>query len=74
MIRTQISLSALEYNLVKKEAKRSGLSIAELLRRSLRTMLPVNPKKPWMQFAGLVSSGNPNSSTEIDDIIYGHKD
>lgn len=74
MIRTQISLNQLEYALLKKEAKRSGLSIAEIFRRSLRTMLPVDSKKPWMRFAGLITSANPNSSIEIDDLIYGHKD
>lgn len=74
MIRTQISLNQLEYTLLKKEAKRSGLSIAELFRRSLRTSLPVDSKKPWMRFAGMITSGNPNSSIEVDDLIYGHKD
>lgn len=74
MIRTQISLSSFEYRLIKKEAKRSGLSIAELLRRSIRSILPADAKKPWMQYAGLVASGNPHSSAQIDDIVYGHKD
>lgn len=25
---------------------------------------------PWMRFAGMVSSGSPNSSTTIDDVVY----
>lgn len=74
MIRTQISLNQAEYRLLKNEAKRSGLSIAELFRRSLRASLPVDSKKPWMRFAGMITSGNPNSSAEVDDLIYGHKD
>lgn len=74
MIRTQISLNQAEYVQLKKEAKRTGLSIAELFRRFLRASLPVDSKKPWMRFAGMIASGNPNSSTEVDDLIYGQKD
>ena len=41
MIRTQISLSEVEYEAAKKEAGRLGISLAELLRRSLRTLRKV---------------------------------
>ena len=43
MIRTRISLSEEEYEAAKSEARRLGISLAELLRRSLRTMLPADP-------------------------------
>ncbi|MBX7147988.1 ribbon-helix-helix domain-containing protein [bacterium] len=74
MIRTQISLSQDEYKSAKREAEKRGLSLAELLRRSLRSIIPVSKEKPWMKYAGMVDSQNPNSSQEIDDIIYGQKD
>ena len=74
MIRTQISLTAEEYEAAKMEAARLGISLAELLRRALRTMLPADPRKPWMRFAGMVDSGDPNSSRKVDDIVYGQKD
>ena len=74
MIRTQISLSEEEYDAAKGEAARLGISLAELLRRSLRTVLPADDSKPWMRFAGMVESGDPNSSQRIDEIVYGHKD
>ena len=74
MIRTQISLSEWEYESAKKAASRQGISFAELLRRALRTVLPVKKDKPWMKYAGMVKSGNPRSSQEIDDVIYGHKE
>ena len=45
MVRTQISLSKDEYEAAKREAQRLGISLAELLRRSLRTMLPVDEDK-----------------------------
>jgi len=74
MIRTQISLSEQEYKAAKEEARRLGISLAELLRRSLRTMLPVDEDKPWMRYAGMVETGDSESSRHIDEIIYGHKD
>lgn len=74
MIRTQISLDEKEYELAQEGAKKLGVSLAEFFRRSLRAMLPLNKKKPWMHYCGDVSSGNPRSSQEIDDVIYGHKE
>jgi hypothetical protein len=74
MIRTQISLTEKEYLAAKREAERLGISLAELLRRSLRAMIPVDEAKPWMRYAGMVESGDPRSSQNIDDVVYGRKD
>jgi len=74
MIRTQISLPKDEYDAAKREAKRQGISLAELLRRSLRAILPVDESKPWMRYAGMISTGDPESSLKIDDVVYGQKD
>lgn len=74
MIRTQISLSELEYGAAKREARRLGISLAELLRRSLRTMLPADESKPWMRYAGMIETGDPTASQKIDDVVYGQKD
>jgi hypothetical protein len=74
MIRTQISLSEAEYAAAKREAKRLGISLAELLRRSLRTLLPADEARPWMRYAGMVATGDPESSRRIDEIVYGQKD
>jgi hypothetical protein len=73
VIRTQISLSEEEYEAAKREAERLGISLAELLRRSLRQLLPVDESKPWMRLAGMVESGDTSSSQSIDDIVYGRK-
>jgi len=73
MIRTQISLSDAEYRAAKLEAKRLGISLAELLRRSLRTVVPVNESAPWMRYAGMIESGDPLSCRRIDEIVYGQK-
>lgn len=74
MIRTQISLTEQDYKEAKHEAHRLGISLAELLRRSLRAMLPVDESKPWMRYAGMVETGDPSSSQRIDEVVYGQKD
>jgi hypothetical protein len=71
MIRTQISLSESDYGAAKQEARRLGISLAELLRRALRSTLSVDETKPWMRFAGMVKTGDPQSSQRIDDVVYG---
>ena len=73
MIRTQISLREEEYEAARLEAARLGISLAELLRRALRTLLPVDSSKPWMRFAGSVESGDPSSSQRIDEVVYAEK-
>ena len=74
MIRTQISLSKQEYDAAKREARRLGISLAELLRRSLRSVLPTDESRPWMRYAGMVASGDPDSSRKIDDVVYGQQE
>ena len=74
MIRTQVSLDRDEYRLARKEAKSLGISIAEFVRRAVRDKLPVDQKRPWMRYIGMVESGDPRSSQTIDDIVYGTKD
>jgi len=73
MIRTQISLSEAEYEMAKAEAARLGISLAELLRRSLRNILPPDNQNPWMRYAGMVETGEQDASQKIDEIVYGHK-
>ncbi|MBI3933293.1 MAG: CopG family transcriptional regulator [Acidobacteria bacterium] len=74
MIRTQISLSRREYDAAKREARRLGVSLAELLRRSLRTVLPADSSKPWMRYAGMIETGDSRASQKIDELVYGQKD
>lgn len=74
MIRTQISLDAREYELVKAEAKALGISVAEFVRRAIRHGLPAKNQSPWMRYAGFVESGNSQSSQTVDEVVYGSKD
>jgi hypothetical protein len=73
MVRTQISLTEEEYRAAKREAERLGISLAELVRRSLRAALPVDESKPWMRYAGFVRSGQPECQT-IDEVVYGDEE
>lgn len=73
MIRTQISLDKREYDLAKAQAAVLGISVAEFVRRAVRERLPVEGEGPWMKYAGLVESGDPQSSQSIDEIVYGAK-
>ena len=74
MIRTQISLDPKEYSLAKQQAEALGISLAEFVRRAVRSALPPNGRGRWMRFAGMVESGNSRSSQSIDEIVYGAKD
>jgi hypothetical protein len=70
MTRLTIRLNAEEYVLVKQEAKALGISLPEFVRRAIRDKLPVSEEAPWMRYAGMVASGDPNSSLSIDEIVY----
>ena len=73
MIRTQVSLDADAYALAKAEAKRQSISLAEFLRRSVALALQpsIRTDRPWMRHAGVLSSGDPRTSTTVDDVVYG---
>ena len=73
MVRTQISLSEADYKIAKNEAARLGISLAELLRRSLRHLFPADTDRPWMRYAGMVETGERNASQKIDEVVYSHK-
>jgi hypothetical protein len=74
MIRIQISLSEKEYKGAKHEATRLGISISELLRRSLWALLPLDESRPWMRYAGMIATGDPRASQNVDDVIFGQRD
>jgi hypothetical protein len=71
VIRIQVSFDEHDYALAKKEAEALGISVAEFVRRAIRSALPPSGKAVWMRYAGLVESGIPLSSQSIDEIVYG---
>lgn len=73
MVRTQISLDQGAYRDAKAEAKRQGISLAEYLRRAVAAALAGRrtSDKPWMRHAGTMSSGDPEASRSVDEVVYG---
>jgi hypothetical protein len=73
MIRTQISLEKDAYDAAKAEAERKGISLSEFLRRSVAAALgeASDRKRPWLRHAGALSSGDPNASRTVDQVVYG---
>ena len=73
MIRTEISLDEAAYKEAKAEARRRGISLAELLRRSLSVALNERgqPRRRWMRYAGAVASGDPKASRSVNEVVYG---
>ncbi len=73
MIRTQISVDEVLYRRAKRLARRQGISLAELCRRSLEQAVAREPSdKPWMVYAGAIE-GDPEDSSTIDDFVYGRE-
>ena len=75
MIRTQVSLDEPMYKEAKREARRLGISFAELVRRALAQVMgdPAAVKEPWMRYAGTVESGDPEASRTVDEVVYGDR-
>ena len=39
-----------------------------------RGLLPADASKPWMRYAGMIESGDPDSGGRVDEVVYGRKD
>ncbi len=71
MIRTQISFDKPLYDRAKRAAKRQGVSLAELCRRSVAEAVGRDDTgHPWMSYIGIVD-GDRNDSASVDDVVYG---
>lgn len=73
MIRTQVSLDPEDYRAAKEQARREGVSIAEFVRRAVARSLRKSPgkRRPWMRYAGILSSGDANASSRVNEVVYG---
>ena len=79
MIRTQVSFDKKTYEAAKREARRRGISFAELCRRAIALVLadgvarqggPASDR-PWMRLAGSLESCDPEASRSVDSVVYG---
>ena len=74
MNRRQISVDAALYARAKQVARRQGISLAELCRRSLAEAVGRQPsKKSWMAFAGILE-GRAEDSNTVDEVVYGREE
>ena len=73
MIRTQISVDKSLYERAKRAARRRGVSLAELCRRSIAEAVARDDSAlPWMNYVGTVDGGVEDSSS-VDDVVYGRE-
>lgn len=71
MIRTQISFDRALFERAKRAAKRRGVSLAELCRRSIAEVVGRDDTAhPWMRYIGVVD-GDANDSSRVDEVVYG---
>jgi hypothetical protein len=62
------------YEEAKKEARRRGISFAELVRRALARTLPrQDTEQPWMRFAGIIEDAGADASLTVDRVVYGRE-
>jgi hypothetical protein len=73
MVRTQISFDESLYIRAKHVAKRRGISLAELCRRSVaEAVASEDSERPWTSYAGIID-GESDDSTRVDEIVYGRQ-
>ena len=74
-VTVHVSLDRDLYEQAEAEAGRRGISVAELIRSSLAEAVePRREARPWMRYAGAFDSGDPDSSSTIDDVVYGSRE
>jgi len=74
-----VSFDEKTYKAAKKEARRQGISFAELCRRAIARVLAGRvvaqggsaPGQPWMRLAGSLESCDPEASRSVDSVVYG---
>jgi len=71
MIRTLVSFDEDMYRAAREEARRQGISFAELCRRAVaRVLVPTGDRPPWLRLAGVLASGDPTASRSVDRVVY----
>lgn len=69
----QIALEPELYEQAREEADRRGISLTELVQKVLRDALREaveELEKPWMRYAGIFDSGDPNASQTVNEVVY----
>jgi hypothetical protein len=73
MRRTQISLTAEDYEAAKKLAVERGESLSQVIRDALRRETAAEDVSydPLGAIIGIVKNADPNASENVDEIVYG---
>ncbi len=70
-IRTLVSFDDGQYAEARAEARRQGISFAELCRRAVaQALVPARSDTPWMRLAGTLTSGDPDASGSVGRVVY----
>lgn len=73
MTKAEIALEPELYEQAQEEADRRGMSLTELVQKILREALQEaveELEKPWMRYAGIFDSGDPNASQTVNEVVY----
>lgn len=73
MAKPEIALEPELYEQARREAERQGISLSELVQKILRDALKEaveDLQKPWMRYAGIFDSGDPDASQTVDEVVY----
>lgn len=83
VVRTQVSLDPQMYEEARAEARRRGISLAQLYREALQLILGRQDsqdstasvaEQPWMKFAGSIAMDNgEDASSSVDEVVYGRE-
>ena len=68
MVRISVRLTAEESAASREEARRLGITVQQVLVRSLRACLPLNRSAPWMRYAGLVQASSPSARAGFGEL------
>ncbi|HEX7246809.1 MAG TPA: CopG family transcriptional regulator [Actinomycetota bacterium] len=68
MRRTTVMLSEEVDDLLRHEAERLGVTVSQLTREAIETHLGIRPRRKFLS-AGAGSSGDPDLTSKIDEIL-----
>ncbi|MGQ0544345.1 MAG: hypothetical protein ACT4P3_03310 [Betaproteobacteria bacterium] len=59
--------------MIRKRARSTNPKRPRVKRKAPRILARLE-RKPWMRYAGMVDSSDPQSSRKVDDEVYGKSD
>lgn len=73
--RTQLHLDEQEFNFLRRQARESNVSMAQVIRSWIKEKMAIvmrsSSKDPLLKARGLFKSGDPDLAENFDDALYG---